>query len=71
MNLRLFMPIPSKEYVLRTFLQFKVILFYARYLKLSYVGNLGTIIGAKLCRAVTLSRLNISYVDGTPEVQKG
>ena len=59
------------EYVLRTFSQFKVILFYARYLKLIYVGNLGTIIGAKLCHAVTLSRLNISYVDGTPEVQKG
>ena len=36
--------IPSKEYVLRTFPQFKVILFYARYLKLIYVGNLGTII---------------------------
>ena len=34
------------------------------------MGNLGTIIGAKLCHAVTLSRLNISYVDGTPEVQK-
>ena len=30
-----------------------------------------TIIGAKLCHAVTLSRLNISYVDGTPVVQKG
>ena len=34
----------SKEYVLTTFPQFKVILFYARYLKLIYVGNLGTII---------------------------
>ena len=30
-----------------------------------------TIIGAKLCHAVTLSQLNISYVDGTPVVQKG
>ena len=39
---------PSKEYVLRTFPQFKVILFYARNLNLIYVGNLGTIIGAKL-----------------------
>ena len=29
---------------LRTFPQFKVILFYVRYLKLIYVGNLGTII---------------------------
>ena len=36
-------PTPSKEYVLRTFPQFKVILFYARNLKLIYVGNLGTI----------------------------
>ena len=35
------------------------------------MGNLGTIIGAKLCHSVTLSRLNISYVDGTPVVQKG
>ena len=26
---------------------------------------------AKLCHSVTLSRLNISYVDGTPVVQKG
>ena len=34
------------------------------------MGNLETIIGAKLCHAVTLSRLNISYVDGTPVVQK-
>ena len=33
------------------------------------MGNLGTIIGAKLCHAVTLSRLNIRYVDGTPVVQ--
>ena len=64
-------PTPSKEYFLRTFLQFKVILFYARNLKLIYVGNLGTIIGAKLCHSVTLSRLNISYVDRTPVVQKG
>ena len=66
-------PIPSKEYFLGTFPQFKVILFYARNLKLIYVGNLGTIIGAKLCHSVTvtLSRLNISYVDGTPVVQKG
>ena len=71
MNLGLFMPYPSKEYVLRTFLQFKVILFYARYLKLFYVGNLGTIIDAKLCHAVTLSRMNIRYVDATPVVQKG
>ena len=63
-------PTPSKEYVLRTFPQFKVILFYARNLKLIYVGNLGTIIGAKLCHSVTLSRLNISYVDGIPVVQK-
>ena len=44
MNLGLFMPYPSKEYVFRTFPQFKVILFYARNLKLIYVGNLGTII---------------------------
>ena len=64
-------PTPSKGYVLRTFPQFKVILFYARNLKLTYVGNLGTIIGAKSCHSVTLSRLNISYVDGTPVVQKG
>ena len=64
-------PTPSKEYVLRTFPQFKVILFYARNLKLIYVGTLGTIIGVKLCHSVTLSRLNISYVDGTPVVQKG
>ena len=42
MNLGLFMPYP--EHVLRTFPQFKVILFYARNLKLIYVGNLGTII---------------------------
>ena len=34
----------AKEYVLRTFPQFKVILFYARYLKLISVGKLGTII---------------------------
>ena len=32
------------EYVLRTFPQFKVILFYARNLKLICVGNLGAII---------------------------
>ena len=44
MNLGLFMPYPEQRYVLRTFPQFKVILFYARYLKLIYVGNLGTII---------------------------
>ena len=34
------------------------------------MGNLGRIIGAKLCHSVTLSRLNISYVDRTPVVQK-
>ena len=44
-------PTPSKEYILRTFPQFKVILLYARNLKLIYVGNLGTIIGAKLSRS--------------------
>ena len=71
MNLGLFMPYSEQRVRLETFLQFKVILFYARYLKLIYVGNLGTIIGAKLCHAVTLSRMNIRYVDGTPVVQKG
>ena len=42
------------EYVLRTFPQFKVILFYARNLKLIYVGNLGTIIVSRSHAFVTL-----------------
>ena len=68
MNLGLFIFYPEQR--VRIFPQFKVILFYARYLKLIYVGNLGTIIVSR-SHAVTLSRLNISYVDGTPVVQKG
>ena len=40
-------------------------------MSLNATPALGTIIGAKLCHAIALSRLNISYVDGTPVVQKG
>ena len=44
LNLGLFMRYPEQRVRLENIPQFKVITFYARYLKLIYVGNLGTII---------------------------
>ena len=44
MNLGLFMPYPEQRVRLENISSVKVVLFYARYLKLIYVGNLGTII---------------------------
>ena len=50
MNLRLFMPYPKQKARFEN-ICFKAILFYAGSLKI-YAGNLGTIIGAKLCHAL-------------------
>ena len=50
MDLRVFMPHPEGKKVRFETICLKVILFYAGNLKI-YVGNLGTVIGAKLSHA--------------------
>ena len=65
------MPYPEQRVRLENISSVQGNIILCEILKTIYVGNLGTIIGAKLCHAVTLSRMNIRYVDGTPVVQKG
>ena len=69
MNLGLFMPHPEQRVRLENISSVQSNIILCEILKTNLCGKLRN--GEKLCHAVTLSRLNISYVDGTPVVQKG
>ena len=69
MNLGLFMPYPEQRVRLENISSVQGNIILCEILKTNLCGKLRNNI--KLCHAITLSRLNISYVDGTPVVQKG
>ena len=64
MDLRVFMPHPEGKKVRFETICLKVILFYAGNLKI-YLGNLGTIIGAKLCHALSMLIKLLHFQPGT------
>ena len=66
MNLGLFMPYPEQRVRLENISSVQGNIILCEILKTNLCGKLRN----NNC-AVTLSRLNISYVDGTPVVQKG
>ena len=70
MNLGLYMPYPEQRARLENISSVQGNIILCEKLKTNLCTNLGTIIVAKLCHAVTLSRLNISCVDRTHVVQK-
>ena len=67
MNLGLFMPYPKQRVRLENISSVQGNIILCEKLK----TNLGGKLRNNNCHAVTLLQLNISYVDGTPVVQKG
>ena len=65
MNLGLFMPYPDQRVRLENISSVQGNIILCEILKTNLCGKL------RNNNCVTLSRLNISYVDGTPVVQKG
>ena len=71
MNLgRLFMPYPEHRARLDNISSVQGNIILCEKLKTNLCGKVWNNLGTKLCHAVTLSRLNVSYVDGTPVLQK-
>ena len=59
MNLGLFIPYPEERVRLENISSVQGNIILCEILKTNLCGDLGTIIGAKLCHAVTLSRMNV------------
>ena len=70
MNLGLFMPYPEQRARLDNISSVQGNIIICEKLKTNLCGKVRNNLRTKLCHAVTLSRLNVSYVDGTPVLQK-